>query len=378
MTALARSFERGEIRLALQRGRIAMRNAFRAMSGVLFIAIMCVASGGVAADDVLDKLNSSTDELQQLQEQLSKPAPSEQSAAAESSGTAQATAKLAASAPHYDVVGFKLGMSGKEAAAALKAHGKLQIKPETVKYDVLPWPLMYGVFAGSQELLRGGPPIIPNTEKIYLMLTMQPNPQLVSRISRYVTFSKETAPTQEVLAAELIKKYGAVSFDQGPDWFRSAGHRAMVWVDDPQGNRVKGMKSIQEIVHTKNGDSTIQNCMYTASTFSQPGAVQPNAISANDIQADLYAMKSRLEKGYDLGEQGSKTCPDYTIIHARLFRAAELGVSSNEVVGVLLVNIGSQPLDRSATDATHDLLVRADKARKAKEKGAAQKNKPAL
>jgi hypothetical protein len=118
--------------------------------------------------------------------------------------------------------------------------------------------------------------------------------------------------------------------------------------------------------------------MYTASTFGQPGAVQPNAILAKDIQADLYAMKSRLEKGYDLGEQGSKTCPDYTIIHARLFRASELGVSSNEVVGVLLVNIGNKPLDHSATDATHNLLVQADKARKAKEKGTAEKNKPAL
>lgn len=355
-----------------------MGNPFKPTSIVVFIAIMCLTSSGLAADDVLDKFKSATDDLQQLQQQLSKPAPSEQSAAAESSGTAQATAKLAASAPGYDVVGFRLGMSGKEASAVLKARGKLQIKPETVKYDVLPWPLMYGVFAASPELLRGGSPIIPNTEKIYLMLTMQPNPQLVSRISRFVTFSKETAPTQEVLAAELVKKYGAVSIDEGPDYFRSTGGRAMAWVDDAQGKRVKGMTRLDELVHTKNGDSTIKNCMYTVSTFGQPGAVQPGAISAHDIQANLYAMKSRLEKGYDLGEQGSNTCPDYTIIHARLFRAAELGVSSNDVVGVLLVNIGSQPLDRSATDATHNLLVQADKARKAKEQGTAEKNKPAL
>jgi len=355
-----------------------MRNILGFFTTVAWSAAIWFAGESLAADDLLDQFKSSTDELQQLQEQLSKSAPSEQSAAADSSGTAQATAKLAASAPRYDVVGFRLGMPGKEAAAALKARGKLQIKPETVKYDVLPWPLMYGVFAASPELLRGGPPIIPNTEKIYLMLTMQPNPQVVSRISRFVTFSKETAPTQEVLAAELIKKYGAVSIDEGPDYFRSTGRRAMVWVDDAQENRVKGMTRLDELVHTKNGDTTIKNCMYTASTFGQPGAVQPNAILAKDIQADLYAMKSRLEKGYDLGEQGSKTCPDYTIIHARLFRAAELGVSSNEVVGVLLVNIGSKPLDHSATDATHNLLVQADKARKTKEQGTAEKNKPAL
>jgi hypothetical protein len=51
------------------------------------------------------------------------------------------TAKVAASAGKYDVLGIKLGMPAKEAMAILKAHGQFQVTPETIKYDFLPAPM---------------------------------------------------------------------------------------------------------------------------------------------------------------------------------------------------------------------------------------------
>lgn len=260
-------------------------------------------------------------------------------------------------------------MSGKEAAAALPAHGHgLHVTPETIKYDVLPGPLTYGVYAASPELLRGGAPIQPNTEKIYLMLTMPPNQQVVSRLSRYVIFSKETASTQDVLAAELEKKYGPVSYDSAPGDLFVAGARTMIWVDEAQGNRLKEVDFKANHLHS---------CMRHAITWGDDGSFQATSVEAREIKPDETSVKNRLEQGYDNNSE-TRGCPDYTIIHAKLYRAFELGVKSPDVVGVLLVTIGSKPLDRSATNATHDLLVQAVKARKAQEKGAAEKNKPAL
>jgi hypothetical protein len=354
--------------------------------------VMFTALTGHAEDSFLDKLKSATEKLQQLQGQQSQTPPAQQpapqrstsqttatsseaqkaasqSASAADSATPEATAKLAASVGSYDVVGIKLGMSGKEAAAALRAHGHgLHVTPETLKYDVLPGPLMYGVYAASPELLRGGAPIQPNTEKIYLMLTMPPNQQVVSRISRYVIFSKETAPTQQILAAELEKKYGPVSYDSAPGDLFVAGARTMIWVDDAQGSRLKGVDFKANPLHS---------CMRHATTWGEDGSFQATSVEAREIKADENAVKSRLEQGYD-NRSDAQSCPDYTIIHAKLFRALELGLKSPDVVGVLLVTIGSKPLDRSATNATHDLLVQAVKARKAQEKEAAEKNKPAL
>ena len=53
-------------------------------------------------------------------------------------GTPEQTAKLAAAAGKYDIAGMKLGTPLKEAMQALKAHNpKLQMKKDTIKYDVL-------------------------------------------------------------------------------------------------------------------------------------------------------------------------------------------------------------------------------------------------
>ena len=103
-------------------------------------------------------------------------------------GTPEETAKLAAAAGKYDIAGMKLGMPLKEAMQTLKAHNpKLQMKKDTIKYDVLGGELLYGLTFTSPE------------ERFIFQLTMPPNPIVVSKLARTLTFTKETAPTQQAL-----------------------------------------------------------------------------------------------------------------------------------------------------------------------------------
>ena len=83
-------------------------------------------------------------------------------------GTPEQTAKLAAAAGKYDIAGMKLGAPLKEAMQALKAHNpKLQMKKDTIKYDVLGGELLYGLTFTSPE------------ERFIFRLTMPPNPIVV-------------------------------------------------------------------------------------------------------------------------------------------------------------------------------------------------------
>ncbi|HKN88391.1 MAG TPA: hypothetical protein VJV04_16110 [Nitrospiraceae bacterium] len=288
----------------------------------------------------------------------------------ENAGTPEATAMIAKTAGKYDVLGIKLGMPAKEAAAILQSRG-LQFKPETVKYNMLPNPLTYGLYALNPLLARNNG-MQPGAEKLYLMLTMPPNEQLVSKINRFLMFTKETAPTQQVLAADLIKKYGPVSFDSAPGDLYRAGVRDMFWADDAQGNRLKDQ------VNASGGTSEMLNNCRNKVMFTSGSGEYANT-PASDIQADPTIVKLRLEQGYaaPLGSVADM-CAAHTIVHARLFYGYPIGISSPDVVGALVVAIGNGPLDRSATDATHKYLVQAAKTRDLKEKEGAQKNRPAL
>ena len=86
-------------------------------------------------------------------------------------GTPEQTAKLAAAAGKYDIAGMKLGTPLKEAMQTLKAHNpKLQMKKDTIKYDVLGGELLYGLTFTSPE------------ERFIFGLTMPPNPIVVSKL----------------------------------------------------------------------------------------------------------------------------------------------------------------------------------------------------
>ncbi len=290
------------------------------------------------------------------------------------SGTAADTAKIVASLPSFDVVGIKLGMPAKDAVGALEGmRPKLVIRPATIRYTILPEPLTYEVYAASPQIIRTGHLGDPDTEQIDLLLTMPPNREVVSRISRYVTFSKTTAPDQDRLAAALIRKYGPVSYDSHPANLYMAGVRTMLWVDR-DGKRLQHLAFGQpEFIH-------IEQVMLDTPSFGETsfaGSFAGAGVDATRVRMDSLELKRRLQNGFEkTGLAADQT--HFTMVYAEIMRACNIGISSPDVVGALLVTVGSLPLDRSATDATHQMLVAAAQTHQANEEKAAQSNLPSL
>ena len=382
-------------------------------------ALMAVGSAGLlllagrtmAADDFLEKMLRAAEQAEQehiekmkkaTQEQSEQPqssqprrrqAPSPQPSPQQSASpqtpapsavdqanapgdccTPEATAAIAKNVGKHDVLGIKLGMPAKEAAAVLQGRG-MQLKPETIKYDVLPAPLTYGLYAVNQQLVRNSG-VTPGAEKIYLTLTMPPNEQVVSKINRFIMFTKETAPTQQALAGDLVKKYGPISYETAPATLNSVGVRDLYWVDDAQGNRLKDQ------TNREGNESELLNICRGKSTFNSAqgsGEYSNTPAGGHEIQAEPRAVKTGLEQGYAaLFGTWVDLCGSHNIIHARLYYAQPIGISAPGVVGALTVVIGNGPLHRSATETSHKYLMEAAKMREIKEKEGAQKNKPAL
>jgi hypothetical protein len=278
------------------------------------------------------------------------------------------TARVAVSAGKYDVLGIKLGMAAKEAMAILKAHGQFQVTPETIKYDFLPAPMTYGVMAANAIVVKNGGHAFPGSEKLYFLVTMPPNQPVISKVSRYLLFSKDTAPTADSLVADLTKKYGTPSYDSHPQDLYYTGYRELFWVDDAQGKRLLNQ------THPSGGyNEQINNCR-SVSTFSFPAA---NPADPN-IQVDSVRIKQELEQGYTSQYPQMYGCANLTIIYAKIFYGYPIGVASRDVAGGLVVVMGSAPIDHTAADASRNYLVQASKGRDLAQKQKAQQNKPAL
>ena len=355
-----------------------------------------------AAQEQMDKMNKASEEQSQQQQpsqpqrrqtptqqqspqQTPEPQASSSQAQAPSAGaqadatggccTPEATAAIAKRVGKFDVLGIKIGMPAKEAAGILKARG-FQFKPETLKYDVLPDALIYGVYAINEVLVRKSG-VQPGAEKIYVALTMPPNPQVVTKVNRFILFTKETAPAQQALIADLEKKYGPVSYAAPLTNLSAPGVQDLYWVDDAQGNRLKDQTNNQgyenELLNQCRGKSTFSSAGGSGEYANSPGM-------GHEIQIDSGQVKKGLEEGYMavVGAYMGEQCASHNIIHVRLYYGGSIGISAPGVVGAMTVVIGNGPLHRSATDASHTFLMEAAKRRDIKEKEGAQKNRPAL
>jgi hypothetical protein len=315
-----------------------------------------------------------TTEPQAAPAQIPGPSAVGQAAAPGDCCTREATAAIAKNVGKNDVLGIKLGMPAKEASAALQARG-MQLKPESIKYDVLPAPLTYGLYAVNQILVRNSG-VQPGAEKVYLTLTMPPNEPVVAKINRFILFTKETAPAQQDLVADLVNKYGPVSFATPPTYLAAPGVQDLYWVDDAQGNRLGDQANHEgnenELLNICRGKSTFSSAQGSGEYSNTPGG-------GHEIQAEPRAVKTGLEQGYaSLFGTWVELCGTHNIIHARLYSAGSLGISAPGIVGALTVVIGNGPLHRSATEASHKYLMEAAKMREMKEKEGAKKNRPAL
>lgn len=262
-------------------------------------------------------------------------------------GTAAETARLAALAGKYDIAGLKLGVPLKEAMEALKAHNPaLQMKQDTIRYDDLGGQLLYGLTFTS-----------PNERFVY-GLTMPPNPIVVSKIARVLTFTRATAPTQQTIVEGLIAKYGKPSYDNGAQQFNDTNLRILNWLDDANGNRLP--------------DETGQMCI-SASSFT---GIPYRSADAGQTQAQGVAMQ--LESPWAVGQ--GDVCETYRMVQARLARCcqSENVLGSPDLVGGLVVLVGDGPLNVQATGATHDFLLNAVKERETRDRGQAEQNRPKL
>lgn len=291
---------------------------------------------------------------------------------------AQQTAALsAATATKYDIVGIKVGMTIQEALAALKAHApNFRLKPESIKYDVVANPMTYGIWATSPNIYNGDNPVydkvykgasterLPtDSEQFYFLLAMPPNRPTVSKVTRFIRWSLNTAPHQDTLASDLIKKYGTPSSDTGAEKFNGNGSRDMLWVDDSRGNRT----SAQEVASCLGGTNTI--------TFQFPWP--ESGIVGVNLPPNSTNIKSSLEN--PRLRTNAEPCAQFTIIVAGFFDTRSLRYPpAPNVVGGLAVMIASGPMDRSATEATRAYLMQAAKDRDTKQSKAAEQNRPKM
>jgi hypothetical protein len=224
-----------------------MKPALRSLIGsvAVFTALTC------HADDFLDKFKQAAEQLQhqrpsQQQAQPNPPATlakqaaqnvPAQSGSASDCCTPQATAKLAASAGYLDIVGIKLGMPAKQALEAMKADNpafKIELQNVDFYWDCATkrvcdlsgqkkqWPsAIKGEVARTEA---------KGSETLEAHLTLPPNSQVVSYLSRTVIFPNNATPTIDNVLAGLRKKYGAPTYSQ------PIGIPQLKWFFDSQGH----------------------------------------------------------------------------------------------------------------------------------------------
>ena len=345
-----------------------MSNTFRQMSAGLFIAIMCLASGGLAADDFLDKFKSATDQLQQLegklpqaqrtspsapqqpqaspsQPQTSPAQPVSQSASAQATPvsdccTPEATAKIAASAGYIDVVGIKLGTEGKQAMELMKAaNPALKIDLQKVEFNWECATTRVCNTTGQKKqwasVVKGEVPYTEakGGETIEAHLTLPPNQQVVYYLSRSVVFPKNATPTVDNVLAGLRKKYGPPTYD------RIAGNPPLIkWLFDSQGQLLDAGQATKLLLPA-----------------CEPGTATPNL----DPPASGYRGKTPVSAG-----QCEKA--GVTVIKA----SVNSTTTGGNMAGVVIVNMVNVPLlynGANATNAALDHLLKQHDEKKLQE-----------
>lgn len=233
-----------------------------------------------------------------------------------------------------DTVGIKLGMTPKEAVAALHAHNP-SLKMETLTARLYPYgtlgsfvrvPYSINAHTANTNTLNG--PV----EWIALRFTTPPNPPLVAKIVRYTGFPASQPVMVSNLLDSLRKKYGQDNLDDG-------GIRA--WVYDSNGKLLTRSLSSLE----KGG------CVGDGAAMGIAGggpADHPSGESGVNI--DLEST------GFTPG----RTDPERAAVCLPLVYAAASNVGSSFGPGsqqaYMTVTLESGALMFNSTKATHDWL----------------------
>ncbi len=154
----------------------------------------------------------------------------------------------------------------------------------------------------------------------------------------------------------MIEKYGPPSYDDGPTQLNDANLRIINWLDDANGSRMK--------------DETGRLCTSAESFRGLPER------TAEAAQMQPAGVSMTLESRFAVGQ--GDVCETRRMVQARLQRCCRTGLAAPDLVGALAVNIGDGQLNVEATGAAHQLLMNAVNAKDAKDKAAAQTNRPKL
>jgi hypothetical protein len=82
-----------------------------------------------------------------------------------------------------------------------------------------------------------------------------------------------------------------------------------------------------------------------------------------NVRLPPIAARLRIEQGFVNREDPiANECSKYTLVHARLFRSSFMGVRVPNLVEYVVLMIASGPLDRKATEATHEYWLKTAKS----------------
>jgi hypothetical protein len=241
-------------------------------------------------------------------------------------------------AQEFDIQGIRLGMPIKEAMTVLRAHNpNMKLAPESLAYPGMPSALTYGINAVGQG------------EGFYFLVTMPPNEVSIAKVTWVAHFNQDgKVPAQDAVVANLAKKYGPISWDTGPAAL-TIGSRDIFWINDEQGVRVRVRPPPRCL-----GQSTF----YMNSP--KPGTKRWDPVS---VRLPQLAARLRIEEGFvNRTDPVAEQCAGYTMVHARLFGASFMGARVPNLVEYVVLLMASGPLDRKATQATHQYWLKTAKS----------------
>ncbi|MDE1175708.1 MAG: hypothetical protein PW789_03795 [Edaphobacter sp.] len=255
-------------------------------------------------------------------------------------GTPELTASLAASSGFLEVTGIKVGMSVKDAVAALKAHNSLlKVTPQTYVHQLIP----------DQTLISGVKAEIPLVtgqifESYEIAFSAQPSAGFVTAVTHNVHYPPGQQPAFTSAIEGMRAKYGKENLVPRAN----AADPSFFWIMDLHGNLISG-PDLQRIVET---------------------CTSPFLSEEWERAADTVA------NGYDERKLsiGTLRCSNYATIGV-FFQGSLIPGQKDYLLDNLMVVASNGALYRSATEATHaqylaaQKQVDADKMNKAEKKG---------
>ena len=246
--------------------------------------------------------------------------------------TAEATARIAASAGTLDVVGIKLGMPINDALAVLRAHNTdFQMQPPlSMRMELLPdVEFVLAAIADQTDPSSNGA-----SEHIEVAFTPWPSDTTVWGIKRLVSYARDSRPAVTNVIAALREKYGPESGTTNTRLAQMNFGIEMInayWVFDARGKPLPHAEA-----------ATFSASCGTSSTSAH--AFSNNDSSFMTLQS-LGAMRSRLNR-----------CVN-TVVFAEWY-ASDPRTEPKGLVNSFTVQMGNGFLRRSAYMATYDAVER--------------------